>query len=511
LGGYLTQPLKRAASLFGDRLAVIDGDTRYSWAQLQERVARMAGALHDRGIREGDRVAILAYNSFRYFELHFALPWAGAVMVPLNTRLAPAENEFQLRDSQPRLLFVDTEMLPSLDSMGDIRDTIDVVVLDPASGANEYESMIEGAVVAPDRAPGGDSLAGLFYTGGSTGRPKGVMLSHDNLLQNAVNTLIGVGYDETSRYLHAAPMFHLTDGMATYSVTMAGGIHAFVPRFDAVKVLEQVQAHQITNLTLVPTMIEMLAREAERGSYDVSSMRQFQFGSSPMPDATLERALRVWPDTLFLHGWGMTEISPIGTMLPHHLRDPKVAGARLRSVGIPAPNEEIRIVDENDEDVPRGQVGELIVRGPMVMLGYWNQPDITAETLRGGWMHTGDAAWQDEEGLLYIADRLKDMIISGGENVYSTEVESVVGLFPGVREAAVFGLPHEKWGEMVCAAVLPEDGVELDLDALEQFVRSRIAAYKVPKKVFVRTAPLPLTSAGKLSKKTLREEYAPSA
>lgn len=508
--GYLTQPLKRAATLFGSRIATIDGDIRRTWAETEDRVARLGQAMHDMGVQPGDRVAVFSYNSARYFELHFAIPWAGAAMMVVNTRLAAAEIAFQWDDGEPRVLFVEEAFLPMLDQIGAAATRFArVIVMDrPASDPDSYESLIANTARGPDRCAGGQAMAGLFYTGGSTGRAKGVMLSNDNLLQNAVSTLVGVGYQMDSIYLHAAPMFHLTDGMSTFSLTMAGGTHVFLPRFDAKAVLRAVETHRITNLCLVPTMIEMLVREAEQGSYDVSSLRQFQFGSSPMPEATLERALRVWPGILFLHGWGMTELSPIGTMLPPHLRDPKVAGKRLKSVGYPAPNEEIRIVDEAGQDVPEGQVGQIIVRGPMVMLGYWRMPEVTAQTVIDGWMHTGDAGWRDAEGLLYIADRIKDMIISGGENVYSTEVESAISLYPGVREAGVFGLPHETWGEVVCAAIRPEDGVTLDQDALVAWLRERIAGYKIPRRIFIRDTGLPLTLSGKLSKKDLRIAYA---
>lgn len=503
---YLTQPVKRAAALYANAPAIVDRDIRRNWREVADRVARLAGALHAAGGRDGARVAVLSMNTAAYFELHFAVAWAGAVLVPLNTRLSAAEIAYMLRDSAPAILIVDAENHQTISpALADHPDML-VIAMD-GMGPESLEARLAAAEPLPDLAPGGEALAAICYTGGSTGSPKGVMLTHDNLVQNAVSTLTGVGYDRSSVYLHAAPMFHLTDGMATYSVTMAGGCHVFIPKFDAPTVLRLIEAEGVTNVTLVPTMIEMLVREAEGKNYDVSSLRQFQYGSSPMPEATLERALKIWPQTKYLHGWGMTELSPLGTLLPVELRDPKVAGKRLRSVGIPTANEEIRIVDEHGNDVPRGEVGEMIVRGPMVMKGYWNKPAETAEALRGGWMHTGDAAWQDEEGLYYIADRLKDMIISGGENVYSTEVESVVGLFPGVRQAAVFGRPHEKWGEEVCAAVLPETGAELDLEKLQAFVREKIAAYKVPKTIFIRTEPLPLTSAGKIFKKKLREEY----
>ena len=511
--GYLTQPLKRAATLFASRIATIDGDTRRTWGETRDRVARIAEAMHRMGVQPGDRVAVYSYNSARYFELHFAIPWAGAALMVVNTRLAAAEVAYQITDGAPRILFVERSFLPQLDLMGEAGKSFERIIIldDPADTEGSYENLISTTPPGPDRCQGGQAMAGLFYTGGSTGRAKGVMLSNENLLQNAVSTLHGVGYEMDSIYLHAAPMFHLTDGMSTFSLTMAGGTHVFIPRFDAVAVLEAVQKHRITNLCMVPTMIEMLVREAEGKDYDVSSLRQFQFGSSPMPDATLERALRVWPHLKFLHGWGMTELSPIGTMLPKHLRDPKVAGKRLKSVGYPGPNEEIRIIDRDGNDVPEGEIGQIIVRGPMVMLGYWNKPEVTAETVIDGWMHTGDAGWRDEEGLMYIADRLKDMIISGGENVYSIEVEGAISVYPGVRAVGVFGLPHPKWGEVVSAAIVPEDGASIDVEGLTQYLRDKIAGYKIPRKIFIRDTPLPLTLSGKLSKKDLRAEYADQA
>jgi long-chain acyl-CoA synthetase len=509
-GGFLTKPLKRAALMRPNATATIDGERRRTWAEVHDRVPRLAAALRELGITTGYRVAVLAFNSDRYFELHFALPWAGAAIVPMNTRLAPAEIEFMMRDAGCLAIFVDETHLPVLDQMPEVKAGLKAIILmsdSAAPGCLAYEDLIAGSAPAEDLAPGGSNMAGIFYTSGSSGRSKGVVLSHDNLVQNAVNALIEIGYDKDSVYLHAAPMFHLTDGMSTFSLTMIGGTHVFIPKFDARQVLETVQKHGVTNLCLVPTMIEMLVTLAEKEPFDLSTLKQFQFGASPMPEATLERAIRLWPDMLYLHGWGMTELSPLGTTLPFEYRDPKVAGKKLKSCGVPALNEEIRIVDENGNDVPLGVVGEMIVRGPMVMQGYWNMPEETAKTVRNGWMHTGDAAYRDEEGLIYIADRLKDMIISGGENVYSTEVENVIGRYPGVAQVAVIGLPHPKWGESVHAVIIPEPGVEIDTDDVTRFVKSQIAGYKAPRSWSIRTEPLPLTSSGKVSKRLLREEY----
>ena len=509
-GGFLTQPLKRAAQMRPHAVATIDGERRRTWSELHERVTRLAGSMRDLGIGRDDRIAVLSFNSDRYFELHFALPWAGAAMVPMNTRLAPAEIEFMMKDAGCSAIFVDETHLPVLDAMPQVKAGLKSIILmsdAAAPGCLSYEDLVAEGSPADDHAPGGSNMAGIFYTSGSSGRSKGVVLSHDNLVQNAVNALIEIGYDKDSVYLHAAPMFHLTDGMSTYSLTMIGGTHVFVPKFDARQVLESVQKYGVTNLCLVPTMIEMMVTIAEKERFDLSTLKQFQFGSSPMPDATLERAIRLWPDMLYLHGWGMTELSPLGTTLPFEYRDPKVAGKKLKSCGVPALNEEIRIVDAEGRDVAMGEVGEMIVRGPMVMQGYWNMPEETAKTVRDGWMHTGDAAYRDEEGLIYIADRLKDMIISGGENVYSTEVENVIGRFPGVAHVAVIGLPHPKWGESVHAVIIPEPGVEIDTDEVTRFVKTQIAGYKAPRSYSMRSEPMPLTSSGKVSKRLLRDAY----
>ena len=457
----------------------------------------------------GDRVALLALNSDRYFELEFALPWAGAAMVPVNTRLSPAEVAHVLRDSGAVALVVDDSQRACAEQLGDILSGMKAVISlseTPVEGWIHYEDMVAGAEPLPDRLRGGGEMAGIFYTGGSSGRSKGVVLTHDNLSTNALNALALIGYGRESVYLHAAPMFHLTDGMSTYSLTMAGGTHVFMPRFDARHCLELIQEHAVTHICLVPTMIEMLVNLAETETFDCSSLSQIQFGAAPMPEATLARAIRLWPDLLFLHGWGMTEISPLGMLMPFEWRDPKTAGDRMRSCGMPVYNEEARIVAPDGRECAPGEVGELVVRGPMVMKEYWNLPDETAQALRDGWMHSGDAAYVDEDGFFYIVDRIKDMIITGGENVYSLEVENVIGQMAGVKQVAVIGVPDPFWGETVHAVVIADDGAALDPDAVIDFCKDRIARYKSPRSVEFRDA-LPVTGAGKISKKQLREEF----
>lgn len=508
----LTQTLKRAAQLRPRSAATICCDRHRTWAEVLDRVARAAAGLQRLGLELGGRVAVLALNSDRYFEAYYAVPWAGGVLVPLNTRLAPADLQYMVRDAGVRTLCVDESFVAMVAGLrADCPQLEHVIFLgdEPAAGAGllAWDDLVSRHEPALDAGRGGSDLAGIFYTGGSTGRPKGVMLSHGNLVSNAVNGCYMIGYDASSIFLHAAPMCHLTDGMSTVAVTMAAGAHVFIAKFDPMQVLEQVARHNITNVTLVPTMIAMLLEVPGIADMDLSSLRQFMFGSAPMPEATLKRAVAIWPDMLFLHGWGMTELSPIGTMLPLSMRKPAIAGDRLKSCGQAMPNIELLVVDGDDREVPRGTAGEIVVRGPTVMQGYWGKPAETAAAMRNGWFHTGDAAVMDEDGYVYIVDRLKDMIISGGENIYSTEVENAISLMPGVLEVAVIGIPDDKWGERVLAIVVPRPGASVSEEAVIAWSRNRIAAYKCPRSVMVRAERLPLSGAGKVLKSELRDPY----
>jgi long-chain acyl-CoA synthetase len=503
----ITQGLKRAAQINRGGIATICSDRKRTWETVAGRVPRFAAALRALGLAEGGRVAILALNSDDYLELHYAIVWAGGAMVPINTRLAPAEIDYILRDSTPDIIIADAHGVPLLAQIL-LASTKRVFLGDALpAGWLSYEQLIADTAPMPDCELRDGDLAGIFYTGGSTGRAKGAMLSHDNLVSNALNAIPLVGYGQDSVYLHAAPMFHLADGMATFAMTMVAGTHVMIPRFEAATCLEAFTRHRVTNVTLVPTMIGMLVNHPDAARYDLSALRQIQFGASPMPEATLKRAVALWPKVKFLHGWGMTEISPIGSALPWALRDPAVAGDRLRSCGHAVLNCEIRIVDADGKEVPHGTVGEMAIRGPNVMLGYWNKPAETAAALRNGFLHTGDAAYMDEDGLIYIVDRLKDMVISGGENIYSTEVESAISLHPDVAEVAVIGIPDPQWGEIVHAIVVPRAGKQLSVDDVRSHCRALIAGYKVPRSVEVRHSPLPLSGSGKVLKTTLREPY----
>jgi long-chain acyl-CoA synthetase len=334
------------------------------------------------------------------------------------------------------------------------------------------------------------------------------MLSHRNLVTNAANVVPAFGYDAETIYLHAGPMFHLADGASTLAVTAVGGVHAFVPAFDPGDFLATVQREKVTHTLLVPTMINMLVNFPKIADFDVSTLRRVSYGASPMPDAVLRKAVQTLPGVRFAHAYGMTEAAPLVTSLdPRYSTLDGPCAGRSKSCGQAALMVEVRIADINDREVPRGTVGEVQARGPNIMLGYWKKPDLSTEALRGGWYHTGDVGYMDEEGFVYIVDRLKDMIISGGENVYSAEVENAILLHDAVAEVAVIGIPNETWGEAVHAIVVPRAGQTVTSNQIIAHCRNLIAGYKCPHSVVIRSEPMPLSGAGKILKSTLRAPY----
>jgi long-chain acyl-CoA synthetase len=508
----LTQGLRRAALIKPRVEATREGAESRTWAEVAERVARLAGVLRAHGVARGDRVAVLALNSARYFEALFAVPWAGGAAVPLNTRLAAPEIVAILADAGAGVLLIDDTFAPMADALRPAltgaQHVLHLSATPAPPGLPGCDALIAGTAPVDDAGCQGDDLAGIYYTGGTTGRAKGVMLSHTNLVANALNVIAAVEYTRDTRYLHAPPMFHLADGCSTFGVTLQGGSHVFMPRFDPLDFLETVARERVTDVTLVPTMLNMIVSHPRFAEFDLASLTRVYVGASPLPEALLARALAAMPHSRFQQAWGMTELSPIGvTMDPRYsvLEGPNAG--RIRSCGQPVATVELRIVDEAGREVPRGTVGEIAVRGPTVMRGYWGQPEATAQVLRDGWLHSGDAAYMDAEGFVYIVDRIKDMIITGGENVYSGEVENAIAAMPGVAEVAVIGIPHDTWGEMVHAVVVPRPGVTLSADAVDAHCRERIAAYKCPRSVEIRTQPLPLSAAGKVLKTALREPW----
>ena len=334
------------------------------------------------------------------------------------------------------------------------------------------------------------------------------MLSHRNIVANAQNTLPATPLGRETVYVHAAPMFHVADGALTFLVTGFGGTHVFLPRFDPLAFLRIVEDHRVTTTLIVPTMVNMVVNHPEMTTRDLSSLRGIVYGASPMPEAVIRRALEVMPQVRFTQAYGQTEASPVMTLMPHeyHCFEGPLAG-RMKSAGRAVVGCEIKIMVENDTEVPRGTVGEVCGRGELVTVGYWKQPELTAHTMRNGWLHTGDGGTMDDEGFVYIVDRVKDMIVSGGENVYSAEVEAALYDHPAVAECAVIGVPDDKWGERVHAVVRLKPGMAATDAALIAACHDRIAGYKCPRSVTIREEPLPLSGAGKILKTELRKPY----
>ena len=507
----LTRSLLRARRMFGERTCLIQGERRWTWNAHVERVSRLAGALLALGVKEGDRVSILSHSSDRYIEVAYAILWAGAVLVPLSTRATEPELADTLADSDAEVLFIGDDFLPVLPALkaacGQLSHVIHLGEGACPDGLLDYEGLIAASPEAPRAERGGNDLAAIFYTGGTTGRAKGVMLSHANLYANAVHALAQYRYDERTVYLHAGPLYHLAAGSRIFTTTIAAATHVVIPRFSVDEVISAIETHKITMSALVPTMMSMLAEHPRFATADLSSLDLITYGASPMPEALIADLLRRLPHVRFGQAYGMTELSPACSYLEprHHSLAPEMRHL-LRSAGRPALGVDLRIVDHEDQDVPVGTVGEIIVAGPIVMQGYWKLPELTAQALRGGYMHTGDLGYRDADGFLFVVDRLKDMIVTGGENVYSAEVEDAIRKHPAVAMCAVIGVPHPRWGEAVHAVVVPCDGAQVSADEIVAHCRTLISGYKVPRSVEFRAA-MPLSAANKILKTELRKPF----
>ena len=507
----ITHGLRRALQVNPQGIAVLEGERRLSWAEVGERVSRLAGALRQLGIAKGDRVAVLMLNSSRYLELYLAVGWAGAVMVPLNIRWSVDENGDVLQDCGAGMLIVDNAFMVAGRARAATIPALTLVHADEGEAPADvggYESLLAAANPVSDAMAGRDDLAGIFYTGGTTGRSKGVMLSHGNLMANALQRLAEGLSSRDAIYLHAAPMFHLANGSAMYSTLLNAGTNAIIKAFSPEAVAQAIERFRVTHALLVPTMIQMFVDHPGIEGRDFSSLRHVTYGASPISETLLDRAMARLPGVHFVQAYGMTELSPVATLLmpEEHIGAGRAKG-RHRSGGRAALGVEVRIVDADDKQVPPGTVGEIVVRGDTVMMGYWNRPQETAKAVVDGWMHTGDGGYMDEDGFVYIVDRIKDVIITGGENVYSTEVENVVAQYPGVLQCAVIGIPDPRWGEAVHVVVVVRAGTPVDAADLISFCKKRIAGYKCPHSVDVRTAPLPMSGAGKILKRELRRPF----
>ncbi|AYJ85404.1 long-chain-fatty-acid--CoA ligase (plasmid) [Sphingomonas paeninsulae] len=498
---YLTQCLHRMDRQAPDRIAGVDAARTLTWRELSARVAAFAGALRERGLVPGDRVAMLARNGTDFLTYVLGTFWAGGVINPVNLRWTAGEIGYSLENCQTRFLIVDPEFAALVPGIRAAAPGLSHLV---ETGA-PLQAWIDTATPVEDALRRGDDLAAILYTGGTTGFPKGVMLSHTNLASSMLGSIACQRGLAGDRYLHTAPLFHIGALSGLFVALFSGSTSHFLPAFEPLAAIEAVARDRISELFLVPTMIRMVVDHPRFAEFDMGSVQRVRYGASSIDGALLDRAIAAFPNAGFIQAYGMTELSPTVTILgPEDHGAEARANGRLRSAGRATPTTEIRIVGPDDEELPRGEVGEIVARGPTVMLGYWQMPDATAEALRGGWMHTGDLGRMDDEGYITVVDRLKDMIITGGENVYSAEVENALATHPDVAGLAVVAVPDPKWGERVHAVIVPRGGATPTPDALIAHCRITLAGYKIPRS-FAFVDALPLSAAGKVLKNVLRD------
>lgn len=505
-GFALSRLLGAACAVTPDAVAVRQAGRATTWKQLADRVARYAGALHAGGIRPDDRVAVLAGNSATGFALMLAVPWAGAVLVPLNTRLAEPELAECLDECAPRLLLTDAVNAPRAAALAAAHG-IAVMRLDtPASDTDGLEGRAAVAAPLPDQGRCGEDAAVLCFTGGTTGRPKAVIMTHRSLIAGCQQWHGVARLEREDCLLIVAPMFHLAALSNCYGALLIGASCEIMDRFDPAEVLATITRERVSYAVLVPVMIRALIDHPAITEHDISCLSRITYGGSPIGERDLRRALEHLPATRFVQIYGQTE-SGVTTALLAHEHEPSLG--KLTSAGRPVAGVELRILSEDGAPVASGDWGEVCVRSPGVAAGYWNRPEATAEAFRDGWLHTGDIGFLDSAGYLHVVDRARDMIISGGENVYSAEVERVLESHPAVAECAVIGQRSERWGEMVSALVrlhqevedVPEDLAQ----ALIEHCRRYLAAYKCPRRIRFHEPPFPRSATGKILKRALRE------
>jgi fatty-acyl-CoA synthase len=510
--------LRYAEQQYPGRTAVVCNQERFTYAQFAERVGRLAGALRQAGIQAGDRVAFLGMNCHRLLEAYYGVPEAGAVLLPLNIRLAPEELAYILNDSGATVLFVEKQFVGLVESFRKNLRTVKMFVqLDGSPEASwlalrNYDALLSAATPhrADIRSIDENSLAELFYTSGTSANPKGVMLTHRNIYLHALNVCMGFQIENGAVELHTIPLFHANGWGVAHFLTLLGGKHVMMQRFETKEVFRLIETEKVHSCSLVPIMATALVNCPERHNYDLSTLRRIVIGgaaSSP----TLIREVEQQLGCECFSGYGLTETCPSLTISPMKTGlgwegEERYAGQAM--TGFAFPGTEIRVVDADDRDVPRDgkAIGEIVARSDGVMEGYWRQPEASAEALRGGWFHTGDMATFNEEGYLLIVDRKKDIIVSGGENISSLELEKAILAHPAVLEAGVIPVPDAKWGEVPKALVVLKPNAAVTESELIEFCRSRLSHYKCPRSVdFVDS--LPKTGTGKILKKDLRKKY----
>jgi fatty-acyl-CoA synthase len=512
--------LKRhAARVFGNKVGVVCGDHRFTYREFNERCDRLSDALRQLGLEAGDRVAYLSFNCHRLLEAYYGVPQIGAILLPLNIRLSPEELAYILSDSSPRLLFFDPEFIPLVEALRLCAKSVEHYIalrgIKPSwAHQHSYDELVAGGEPREIdyRTIDENSVAELFYTSGTTAHPKGVMLTHRNLYLHAFYTAVGMRGLDDEVHIYTVPLFHVNAWGAPHILALTGGRHVMVRKFDPTAVLEVAQHERATRLHMVPTMVIGLINHPDFAKYDLSSVREVMMGGAPTNTALIRQVEEKIPGCVAEGGYGLTETSPVVTIAhikAHLAGDPEETYLRRKATaGYALAGSEIRVVDPHGRDVkPDGiDVGEVIVRGDVVMAGYWKQPEETRRYIRDDWFYTGDLATIDEEGYVLIVDRAKDMVLSGGENIATAEIERVICQHHGVLECAVIAVPDDKWGEVPKALVVLREGACPTEQEILDSCRQHLGSFKVPKSVEFMES-LPKGGTGKILKKVLREPY----
>ena len=511
-----TELLNITAMIVPDRHAIVFDDRRMTFGELADRVSRLANGLADLGVGAGDRVAVMQVNCNEHIESYFATAKLDAIFVPINFRARSEELSFMLNDSGVKAIILGQRYQDMVRQVKPELTTLEhqITLEAPADDFVSYEDLIANSS-DEERFPAadGDDVTIIMFTAGTTGTPKGVMLSHNSFSSYILANVEPVDMEVAEKNILTVPLHHIAGVQAVMAAIYGGRTLVLQRQFDEEGWMKLVQEEQVNRAMMVPTMLKRLMDQPSFGSYDLSSLRVITYGAAPMPLEVIKKAIVEFPDTRFINAFGQTETASTITMLPpdaHEIRegdpdyDQKMK--RLGSIGKPLPDVEVRIVDEDGHDVALGENGEIVARGERLMKGYWNREEATRETLRGGWLYTGDLGYWDDEGFIFLSGRAKDFLKRGGEMIAPEEVEQIIMSHPAVDEAAIIGVPDIEWGERVRAIVVRKPGMELTMEEVVEHCRPRMAGFKRPEDV-IFIEELPRNPMGKVLKRVLREEY----